>query len=175
VLLIACLQTATEEKTVRNTRAAARCSLFGSPIFLFTTGVEERLLCAGDQNMIRNSVVFAFAAVMFASTAVAQAPMSACPGKQNIVRISEIKPGMMAKFEEAVAAQAAWYKQAGSTDEIILLQVVDTKAHALSTTEALTEHLSTGKSPAHDAGFDAFVALFNASSTIKSTYVTCVK
>ena len=125
--------------------------------------------------MIRNSVVCAFVSLMFASSAVAQAPMSACPGKQNIVRISEIKPGMMSKFEEAVAAQAAWYKKVGSTDEIRLLQVVDTKAHTLSTTEALTEHISSEKSPAHDAGFDAFVALFNASSTIKTTYVTCVK
>jgi hypothetical protein len=30
------------------------------------------------------------------------------------VRVSDIKPGMMQKFLEAVTAQEAWYKKAGT-------------------------------------------------------------
>jgi hypothetical protein len=117
---------------------------------------------------------FAFAAIVLSvSSAVAQMP--GCSGKQNVVRISEIKPGMMSKFEEAVTAQAAWYKKAGTTDEVKLLQVMDMTTHDWSKTEALTEHIVGDKSPAHDAGFEAFVALFSASSTIKTQYITCEK
>ena len=70
---------------------------------------------------------------------------------------------------------AATHKKAGTSDEIKLLHVMDMKTHDWSTTEALTEHLVTGKSSAHDAGFDAFVALFSQSSTIKVQYITCQK
>jgi hypothetical protein len=147
-----------------NTNKFNNVSLYNGP-------ATRSTFSKGDSIMIRQFAVAAI--VLSVSSAVAQ--QGACTGKQNVVRVSEIKPGMMTKFEEAVAAQAAWYKKAGTSDEIKLLHVLDMATHDWSQTEALTEHISTGKSPAHDAGFDAFVALFTASSTIKTQYITCEK
>ncbi len=106
----------------------------------------------------------------------ARPSMPACDGSYNIVRISDIKPGMIDKFLEAVAAQKAWYKSKGSPDTIGVERIIDTKSGTYSTTSALTTHIqpSGSKRPVHDAGFDAFVALFSASSTIKSTFFTCI-
>ena len=101
----------------------------------------------------------------------------------NIVRVSEIKAGMMAKFMEAVAAQQAWYTSKGTPDKIgamrVMEQAAGMKTRAFSETQAVTTHIEPairpgGKGPAHDAGYDSFVALFRESSTIKSEYVTCV-
>jgi hypothetical protein len=102
--------------------------------------------------------------------------MPACEGNYNVVRVSEIKPGMMDKFLQAVAAQKAWYQSKGSPDTITVERVIDTKAGAYSTTQAITNHIQppSSKQPAHDAGYDAFVALFSDSSTIKSSFVTCM-
>ena len=52
-----------------------------------------------------------------------------------------------------------------------------TKAYTLSQAQAITTHVepANGKAPAHDAGFDAFVAQFSASSTIKTQYLTCME
>jgi len=103
--------------------------------------------------------------------------MPACEGNYNVVRVSEINPGMMPKFLEAVAAQQAWYKKAGTSDKIGVMRIIDMKTRTYSETEAMTTHLSTpdsGPRPPHDAGYDAFVALFRASSTIKSEYVACM-
>jgi hypothetical protein len=104
-----------------------------------------------------------------------------CTGNVNIVRVSEIKPGMMSKFLQAAAAQQDWYKNAGTPDKIHVMRVMEqdptTKAYTLSETQALTTHsmpATRAKDPAHDAGFDAFVTLFKDSSTIKTTYMTCV-
>jgi hypothetical protein len=103
-----------------------------------------------------------------------------CAGTLNIIRVSEVKPGMMDKFRAAVAAQAAWYKKAGTSDQIQVMSILSrdaaTKAWSTSTTEAMTTHTiqSSRPDPANDAGFDAFVAMFSASSTIKTTYMTCL-
>jgi hypothetical protein len=40
------------------------------------------------------------------------------------VSISEIKPGMMQKFLEAVAARQAWYKNAGTCDQITVMRII---------------------------------------------------
>ena len=118
-----------------------------------------------------------------ASPALAQqapavrAPMP-CSGS---VRLSEVKPGMMDKFLKAVAAQQAWYKNAGMPDQIglmrILVQDPATKAYSVSDSQAITTHIipaSSGKGPTHDAAWDAFVAMFSDSSSIKTTYTTCI-
>ena len=111
-----------------------------------------------------------------AQQATTRPPMPACDGNYNIVRVSEIKPGMMDKFLQAVAAQKAWYASKGSPDTISVERVIDMKAGAYSTTQAITNHISppNSKQPAHDAGYDAFVALFTDSSTIKSSFFTCM-
>jgi hypothetical protein len=116
--------------------------------------------------------------------AAAQAAGSSnpCTGTVNIVRVSEIKPGMMDTFLKAVAAQAAWYKNAGLPDQIGVMRVMDqdptTKAYTLSETQALTTHSSPaaggGKRPPNDAAWDAFVKMFADSSTIKTQYLTCM-
>jgi hypothetical protein len=102
--------------------------------------------------------------------------MPACEGNINIVRVSEIKPGMMDKFIEAVAAQKAWYKSKGAPDTIGVERIIDMKTGTYSTTQAITTHISppSAKQPAHDAGYDAFVALFSASSAITNSYLTCM-
>ena len=103
------------------------------------------------------------------------ASMPTCEGGYNIVRVSTVNPGMMDKFSAAVAAQKAWYKKVGAPDEIVMLRVMDTNTAAFSTTQALTMHKgATGTANApHDADYDAFVALFKASSAITSQYVAC--
>ena len=119
------------------------------------------------------------------SAGAQQAPAAAplCTGTMNIVRVSESKPGMMAKFMQAVAAQQAWYASKGTPDKIDVMRIMEqdsaTKKWAFSETQALTNHIEPairpdGKGPAHDAGYDAFVALFRESSTIKNEYVSCV-
>lgn len=113
--------------------------------------------------------------------AVAPAAPSPCTGSINVVRISDIKPGMMQKFLDAVAAQQAWYKQAGTPDQISVMRIMernpDTRAYAFSETQAITTHIepvTRTKGPAHDAGYDAFVAMYSASSTIKTQYTACI-
>ena len=116
--------------------------------------------------------------------AAAQAPAASsplpCSGSVNIVRISEIKPGMMPKFLQAVAAQAAWYKNAGMPDQIGMMRIMQqdatTKKWSLSETQAMTTHIipAGGKAPTHDAAWDAFVAMFSDSSTIKTSYMACM-
>jgi hypothetical protein len=106
----------------------------------------------------------------------ARPPMPACDGSYNVVRISDIKPGMMDKFLGAVAAQKAWYKSKGSADTISVERIIDMKSGTYSSTQALTNRIQSvdSKQPTHDAGYDAFVALFSESSTIKSAYWTCM-
>jgi hypothetical protein len=107
-------------------------------------------------------------------TTAQRAAPTACSGVTNVVRVSEIQPGKVETFLSAVTAQRAWYKQAGTADEIVLLRVVDTKTGSFSETEALTFHKVSGaKAPAGDAAYDAFVALYKQSSTIKSQWITC--
>jgi hypothetical protein len=112
------------------------------------------------------------------TAATAQAPNRLpCDGTYNVVRISDVKPGMMATFEKAVMAQKAWYKQAGTKDEISLMRIADPKSGSYSETEAITTHTSVNGAPTtkQDAAYDAFVAMFKESSTIKTQYFTCVK
>jgi hypothetical protein len=115
-----------------------------------------------------------------AQQAPAPAASSPCSGNLNIVRVSDVKSGMMQKFLDAVSAQQAWYKNAGTPDEISVMRVMeqnpDTKAWTLSATQAITTHVMPDRSMslAHDAAWDAFVAMFKDSSTIKTQYVSCI-
>jgi hypothetical protein len=115
-----------------------------------------------------------------AQQAAAPTLASICGGDVNLVRVSEIKPGKMDKFLEAVAAQQAWYKKADPPDQISAMCVMeqnrDTKAWTIFETQAITLHVMPDRkeSLTHDAAWDAFVALFKDSSTITTQYVTCV-
>jgi hypothetical protein len=115
--------------------------------------------------------------------AAQQAPPSyPCNGNVNIVRISDIKPGMMDTFLKAIAAQQAWYKNAGTPDQIGVMRIMEqdpaTKTWSISETQAITTHIMPTKrsgGPRPDqAGWDAFVKMFSDSSTIKTQYMTCM-
>lgn len=112
--------------------------------------------------------------------AAAAAPKGDCSGSINLVRVSDIKPGMMDQFLKAVADQAAWYKKAGLKDRISVMRVMEqdpaTKAWKFSADKAVTTHITPAdRGPLkHDADWDAFVAEFSASSTIEKSYVTCM-
>lgn len=115
-----------------------------------------------------------------AVAAAQQAPENSCTTMIHLVRVSEIKPGMMDTFVKAAAAQQAWYKSKGTPDQIVIMKVMKedpaTKAWKYSETEALADHIQPPNrehGPAHDSGYDEFVAMFAKSSTIKSMYVTC--
>jgi len=112
--------------------------------------------------------------------AAAAAPSPKCDGVYTILRISEIKPGMMPKFLEAVAAQQAYYRHKGLVDQIVLERVTASAkpGGAYSDTLAITDHILGASLPAgnrteQDDEYKAFVALYSASSTVKTTYYTC--
>lgn len=119
-----------------------------------------------------------------AQSAPAQsAPMTppACDGVYNIVRISEITPtGSMDKFMAAVAAHQAWYASHGLPDIVFAARVIlrDPQTHAFSFSEKemVTYHYSKPNNAptTHDAAWDAYVKLYNETSTIKESYFQCV-
>jgi hypothetical protein len=121
---------------------------------------------------------------MLAARAIAQAtgdyaPLP-CTTYVDVVRLSEIKPGMLAKFYQAVALQQAWYRKAGGPDTIEVRRVTQrdpvTREYKISETQIVTSHIEPAlrKEPVHDAGYDMFVGLFNESCTIKLEYRTCI-
>lgn len=130
---------------------------------------------------------------LFASIVVqAQAPSApassastappACEGSYNVVRVSEIKPGMMSTFEKAVAGHQAWYAAAGAPDKIVAMRVIDrdpaTKVQRYSETQVVTTHVEPVKRdrplPPQGDSYKAFVDLYKQSSTIKTEFHTCM-
>jgi hypothetical protein len=136
-----------------------------------------------DRFLLARAVLSASLTPFFSPTLAAaqQAPVgSACNGVINVIRVNEIKPGKMDEFLIAVAKQQAWYKDAGTSDQIQVMSVMSrdpaTRAFVISDAEAITAHIEPAlrKEPTHDAAYNTFVGLFNDSSTVKSTFVTCV-
>jgi hypothetical protein len=107
---------------------------------------------------------------------------SPCDGSYNIIRVSEIKPGMMSTFLKAVEGHKAWYAAAGAPDKIVAMRVIDrdpqTKALSYSETTIVTSHQEpvTRSQPLPPEGdsYHAFVNLYKQSSTIKSEFRTCM-
>ncbi|MCU1226766.1 MAG: hypothetical protein JWQ42_4859 [Edaphobacter sp.] len=105
-----------------------------------------------------------------------------CDGSYNVIRLSEIKPGMIPKFLEAVAAHQAWYKNAGGPDRIFALRIIDrnpdTKIESISETQVVTSHIEPATRaqslPTKDDAYNAFVKMYQESSTIKSEFHTCM-
>jgi hypothetical protein len=122
-------------------------------------------------------------AVLFASLAPSAFAQNspACDGAYNVFRVSELKPGATVdKFMEAVSAHQAWYKSHGYPDLIFAARVVvrddKTKAESFSDTQFATYHYSKESVPMakHDAAWDAYVKMYNDTSSIKETVVQCV-
>lgn len=106
----------------------------------------------------------------------------ACDGSYNVVRVSEIKPGMMSTFMKAVAGHQAWYAAAGAPDKIVAMRVIErdpaTKVQSYSETQVVTSHVEPVRRdhpllPEADS-YKAFVDLYKQSSTIKAEYHTCM-
>ncbi|MDR3777186.1 MAG: hypothetical protein P4K97_09845 [Terracidiphilus sp.] len=113
--------------------------------------------------------------------AQAQSDVPACEGAYNILRISEITPtGSMEKFMAAVAAHQAWYTSHGYADIVFAARIAErdpqTKTFAYSDKLVMTYHYSKGPGPngAHDAAWDAYVKMYNETSTIKESHLNCV-
>lgn len=110
----------------------------------------------------------------------ANAPLP-CTGNIDVIRLSDVKQGMMLKFIEAAALQQAWYRKAGTLDHIEVKRVAErdpaTRLFRISETQAVTSHIEPARregDPPHDAGYDAFVAMYKESSTIKIEYRVCI-
>jgi hypothetical protein len=121
--------------------------------------------------------------VLAAGNGQASAPssMPVCNGVLSILRLSEITPnGSMDQFMAAVAAHQAWYASHGYSDIIFASRVMtrdpQSGAAAYSDKQILTFHYAKpgGSPPTHDAAWDAYVKLYNATSTIKETTLSCV-
>jgi hypothetical protein len=102
-------------------------------------------------------------------------------GRVEILRADKLKPGAtLAQFEQAVALQQKWYKDNGYSDVIELASVAvlnpKTKTASTSPTMFNTIHITGDKAPpaTKDAGWTAFVAAYNASSTVVLTQPLCV-
>jgi hypothetical protein len=120
-------------------------------------------------------------APLLAQTAAAPA-MPPCNGVITIVRVSEIKPGALNGFMDAVAAHQAWYRKNGIADNQIFASRVIVKdektgAFKYSDTEVLTYHVNPpdSKRTPHrgDDSWNAYVKMYRDTSDIKSEYITC--
>jgi hypothetical protein len=131
------------------------------------------------------AALFASLITLAPADALAQQPTGdykplPCTTYVDVVRLSEIKPGMLPKFFQAVALQQAWYRKAGGLDTVEIKRVTQrdpvTREYRISETQIVTSHIEPAlrKEPAHDAAYDAFVALFNERCTIKLEYRTCI-
>jgi hypothetical protein len=123
------------------------------------------------------------APVSHSQTPAPAGAMPACDGAMAIVRLSEITPGgSMDKFMAAVAAHQAWYTSHGFPDDLIYVTHVivrdpATKSYSYSDKQILTYHFmpkTNAAEPKHDDAWDAYVKLYQATSTIKEGYLTCV-
>ena len=116
---------------------------------------------------------------VLSATAATAAP--GCDGQLVTMRVSKLKPGgTAAGFAEAVKANADWYKAKGlSNDRFVNAAVMSYAGGAakLSADEFVTLHIVGGaKAPEHkdDAAWAAFVAKYQANSTIVSDTRVCL-
>ncbi len=114
-------------------------------------------------------------------TAVAASAAPACDGQLVTLRVSKLKPGgTAAGFAEAVKANADWYKAKGLiSDRFVTASVMSYAGGTAkpSSDEFVTMHIVGGtKAPEHknDAGWGAFVAKYQANSTIASETRMCL-
>lgn len=123
------------------------------------------------------------ALLLFLPAAFAQSSASSvCEGDVNVIRVSEIKPGMMETFLKAVDGHKAWYAAAGAPDKITAMRVIDrdpaTKAQKWSETTVVTTHIEPATRakalPPEGDSYKAFVDLYKQSSTIKTEFHTCM-
>lgn len=123
------------------------------------------------------------ALAILASSMPAFAADTACPsGNYAVVRESQIKPaGSLEGLKKAMADHAKWYADHGYAGDRFTWGAVlerDEKAHKLvaSKDKVMTFHWAASDVPAakHDAAWAAFVAEYEANSTILSSRTVCM-
>ena len=126
------------------------------------------------------AVLAAVLASLCAPSAFAQAAaaMPPCSGVVVTVRVSEITPeGSVETFKAAVAAHLKWYRDHGfKNNQIVIGQIVDPETHSYSDKKFMTYHINP-PNPATtktDAAWDAYVKLYQGTSKILETYITCM-
>jgi hypothetical protein len=124
-------------------------------------------------------VCLGLCAASAAPAVLAQRPVPPpCAGSYTRVRVSTIKAGMMPQFEQAVAANLAWYRSHNiRSNQIVMAKIIDDSGK-YSETEAMTYHFNppqaTFDGPKPDDAYKAFVKMYNDSSTIKMEYTVCM-
>ena len=142
---------------------------------------------AGEKPMRKIVALFAFAALTLVpvpqiysqTSATTPAVPVSCTGTPAVVRVSEVKPGMMDDFLKAVDAHRAWYRSHGFTaNQIYASRVYEPGPNAaFSSTEVLTFHVNppTASAPIQqDDSYKAFVKMYRDTSTLKSEYRVCM-
>ena len=122
--------------------------------------------------------------MMAMAASVGFAQMPACDGDIAMVRISTIKPGgTMQNFLAAIETQKAWYRANGVQDNQLFVARLlvgnrGSRDMKYSETEAISYHVrppSMDRIPNRgDAGWKAFVKLFQDNSEIKNEYMACM-
>jgi hypothetical protein len=123
-------------------------------------------------------------AMLQTTSAFAQSSAPACDGDIVIVSIFQIKPaGSMTGFLAAVAAQKAWYRTNGVTDnDIAVSRVLEkdsaTGAIKYSDKDVLTYHVhppSEERTPEiGDSDWKTFEKQYRDNADLKSEYTTCM-
>lgn len=122
---------------------------------------------------MRPALFAAAALLLWAGAACAQ---DVCSGGHPVfVRVSKIKPGQAALFAKAVADQQAWYRGHGITTNQQMFGAVFTPT-GVSPDQVMTVHMDAPlQRPATDAGWNAFIQEFHASSDMVSETRACVR
>jgi len=120
----------------------------------------------------------ALATLSIAAQAQRAAPDTgnACPIGTHYaaMRHDIVKPGKWTGFEKAVADHSAWYASHKNGTKTVIARTLAPKG-GLSSTEAVTiTRYAPGAQPNHDAAYDAFIAEYRASSTVKDEVRLCL-
>ena len=118
-----------------------------------------------------------------ALTALPAAAQVCAQGQVAVIRVSTLTAtGTRAGFEKAVADQIAWYRSHGLTgNKIVTADVIDFNSGkpAISAKEIMTIHYdppaATGKQPASDDSYKAFVKEFRDNTDITTEKTVCIE
>ncbi|MEI9963732.1 MAG: hypothetical protein WDM92_02575 [Caulobacteraceae bacterium] len=126
------------------------------------------------------SVIGAALAAAVSSAALAQplAPPPPCDGRYATLRLSAVNAGKWAEFEKAVHDQAAWYaaRRLTAYPKMVRILHADPSVAGYADDEAvtITVHPDITETIQPDADWNAFVAEFRDSSTIKEERQVCL-
>lgn len=126
------------------------------------------------------SICAALALALPGTAALAQSrPANPCSkGELTTIRVSQIKPGgSMKGFMQAVREHRAWYASHRIRHKLVVGPVMTSKGGTLKPTDEVMTLSSGTYAPRsmRDKGWAAFVAQYQANSTIKSESLVCMQ